>query len=171
VLSSGAVLGQPATDLGKTEYYTKCAVCHGLSGKGEGSFGEVLKVNMPDLTTIAKRNGGVFPLDRVTMAIDGRATPRAHGTSEMPIWGTRYSVEAAPRYDDFRYDSEAFVQVPSSRWSTTCRTASPLRRRQTPDRRKIRRDDRGVLVRPTIPTNQARRRDDARFILVMLWPA
>ncbi|MBS1134354.1 MAG: hypothetical protein H6R02_1495, partial [Burkholderiaceae bacterium] len=34
VLSSGAVLAQPATDLGKTEYYTKCAVCHGLSGKG-----------------------------------------------------------------------------------------------------------------------------------------
>lgn len=111
VLSSGAVLAQPATDLGKTEYYTKCAVCHGLSGKGEGSFGEVLKVNMPDLTLIAKRNGGVFPLDRVTMAIDGRATPRAHGTSEMPIWGTRYSVEAAPRYDDFRFDSEAFVKV------------------------------------------------------------
>ena len=111
VLSSGAVQAQPKTDLGKTEYYTKCAVCHGLSGKGEGSFGEVLKVNMPDLTLIAKRNGGVFPVDRVKMAIDGRATPRAHGTSEMPIWGTRYSVEAAPRYDDFRFDSEVFVQV------------------------------------------------------------
>jgi mono/diheme cytochrome c family protein len=111
VLSSGAALAQPSTDFGKAEYYAKCAVCHGLSGKGEGSFGEVLKVSMPDLTTIAKRNGGVFPLDRVKMAIDGRATPRAHGTSEMPIWGTRYSVEAAPRYDDFRYDSEAYVQV------------------------------------------------------------
>ncbi len=111
VLSSGAVQAQQKTDLGKTEYYSKCAVCHGLSGKGEGSFGEVLKVNMPDLTLIAKRNGGVFPVDRVKMVIDGRATPRAHGTSEMPIWGTRYSVEAAPRYDDFRWDSEAFVQV------------------------------------------------------------
>ena len=77
VLSSGAVLAQPTTDLGKTEYYSKCAACHGLSGKGEGSFGEVLKVNMPDLTLIAKRNGGVFPVDRVKMAIDGRATPRA----------------------------------------------------------------------------------------------
>ncbi len=110
-LSSGAVQAQTRTDLGKTEYYSKCAVCHGLSGKGEGSFGEVLKVNMPDLTLLAKRNGGVFPVDRVKMAIDGRATPRAHGTSEMPIWGTRYGVEAAPRYDDFRYDSEAFVQA------------------------------------------------------------
>ena len=111
VLSSGAVLAQPTTDLGKAEYYSKCAACHGLSGKGEGSFGEVLKVNMPDLTLIAKRNGGIFPVDRVKMAIDGRATPRAHGTSEMPIWGTRYSAEAAPRHDDYRYDPEAFVQV------------------------------------------------------------
>jgi mono/diheme cytochrome c family protein len=111
MLWPGALLAQPTADLGKTEYYAKCAACHGLSGKGEGSFGEVLKVNMPDLTLIAKRNGGAFPVDRVKMAIDGRATPRAHGTSEMPIWGTRYSVEAAPRYDDFRWDSEAFVQV------------------------------------------------------------
>ena len=110
-LSSGAVAAQPATDIGKSEYYAKCAVCHGLSGKGEGSFGEVLKVSMPDLTIIAKRNGGVFPVDRVKMVIDGRATPRAHGTSEMPIWGSRYSVEGAPRYDDFRYDPEAFVQA------------------------------------------------------------
>lgn len=111
LLSSGAALAQPPTDLGKTEFYAKCAVCHGVSGKGEGSFGEVLKVGMPDLTTIAKRNAGVFPVDRVTMAIDGRATPRAHGTSAMPIWGSRYSLEAAPRYDDFRYDAEAYVQV------------------------------------------------------------
>ena len=111
VLSTGAVLAQPTNDLGKNEYYAKCAVCHGLSGKGEGSFGEVLKVSMPDLTIIAKRNGGVFPVDRVKMVIDGRATPRAHGTSEMPIWGTRYSVEGAPRYDDFRYDPEGFVQT------------------------------------------------------------
>ncbi|MGE5154488.1 MAG: c-type cytochrome [Bdellovibrio bacteriovorus] len=111
LLSAGAALAQPTTDLGKTEFYAKCAVCHGVSGKGEGSFGEVLKASMPDLTTIAKRNGGVFPVDRVTMTIDGRATPRAHGTSEMPIWGSRYSVEAAPQYDDFRHNSEAFVQV------------------------------------------------------------
>lgn len=110
VLWSGAALAQRTADVGKAEFYAKCAVCHGVSGRGEGSFGEVLKGNMPDLTTLAKRNGGVLPVDRVTMVIDGRATPRAHGTSEMPIWGSRYSVEAAPRYDDFRYDTEAFVQ-------------------------------------------------------------
>lgn len=111
VLAADMAFGQTTMDLGKTEYYAKCAVCHGLSGKGEGSFGEVLKTQMPDLTTLAKRNGGVFPLDRVVMNIDGRATPRAHGTSEMPIWGARYTAEAAPRYDDFRYNPDAFVQA------------------------------------------------------------
>jgi mono/diheme cytochrome c family protein len=110
-ISTGAALGQASTDFGKAEYYDRCAVCHGLSGKGEGSFGEVLRVDMPDLTMIAKRNGGVFPVERVTMAIDGRATPRAHGTSQMPIWGRRYSVEAAPQYDDYRYNAEAFVRA------------------------------------------------------------
>ena len=110
-LSAGAVLGQPKMDLGKSEYDAKCAACHGLSGKGEGSFGEIMKIKTPDLTTIAKRNGGVFPVDRVKMTIDGRDTPRAHGTGDMPIWGSRYSREATPRNDDYRYDAEAFVQV------------------------------------------------------------
>lgn len=110
-LAPGMALGQASPDPGKTEYLAKCAVCHGLSGKGEGSFGEVLKAQMPDLTTLAKRNGGALPVDRVLMNIDGRATPRAHGTSEMPIWGSRYTAEAAPRYDDYRYNSEAFVQA------------------------------------------------------------
>lgn len=108
---SSAVQAQPANDLGKTEYYAKCAACHGIGGKGDGSFSEMLKMKMPDLTTIAKRHGGVFPVEQVKMTIDGRATPRAHGTSAMPIWGTRYSIEAAPQYDEFRYDSEAFVKA------------------------------------------------------------
>lgn len=110
-MATNLALAQTPRDLGKSEYYAKCAVCHGLSGKGEGSFGEVLKTRMPDLTTLAKRNGGVFPFDLVVMNIDGRATPRAHGTSEMPIWGARYTLEAAPQYDDFRYNPDAFVHA------------------------------------------------------------
>lgn len=110
-LLSGAALGQPKTDIGKAEFEAKCAACHGLSGRGEGSFGEIMKIKTPDLTTTAKRNGGVFPVDRVKATIDGRDSPRAHGSGDMPIWGTRYSRDATPRYDDYRYDAEAFVQV------------------------------------------------------------
>jgi len=115
VFSSGAAIGQARADLGKAEYYSNCAVCHGLSGKGEGSFGEVLKATMPDLTMIAKRNGGVFPLDRLMMNIDGRATPRAHGTSEMPIWGNDYSVKGTEHLRHFTdyapVDVESYVRV------------------------------------------------------------
>ncbi|MGE5336867.1 MAG: c-type cytochrome [Gemmatimonadota bacterium] len=96
VMLCGAATGQTLADYGRAEYDAHCAVCHGLSGKGEGSFGEVLKLGMPDLTTLAKRNGGVLPVDRVMMTIDGRNTPRAHGTAEMPIWGRDYSSMAMP---------------------------------------------------------------------------
>jgi len=56
---------------------------------------------MPDLTSIAKRNGGVFPVDRVMMNIDGRAMPRAHGTSEMPIWGNESGVKGSAYFRGF----------------------------------------------------------------------
>jgi mono/diheme cytochrome c family protein len=115
VFLSCAAPGQTRADLGKAEYYSNCAVCHGVSGKGEGSFGEVLKATMPDLTTIAKRNGGVFPVDRVMMNIDGRATPRAHGTSEMPIWGSDYSLKGGQYFRGFTdyspVDVESYVRA------------------------------------------------------------
>jgi hypothetical protein len=37
---------------------------------------------------IAKKNGGVFPIDVVYRIIDGRGTLRAHGSYEMPVWGS-----------------------------------------------------------------------------------
>lgn len=35
------------TDLGKREYDTNCAVCHGDNGKGNGSFAELLRRSPP----------------------------------------------------------------------------------------------------------------------------
>lgn len=97
-------------DPGKSEYDAGCALCHGANGKGGGSFGELLQLTIPDLTTLAKRNGGVFPADRVYAVIDGREEIKAHGTREMPIWGKYFSVRSIPEYDDYRNDSEAFVR-------------------------------------------------------------
>ena len=51
-----------------------------------------LKPKVPDLTTIAKRNGGKFPLEKVQAIIEGTTTGEsAHGTREMPIWGPVFS--------------------------------------------------------------------------------
>ena len=87
-----ALLAVPAMaadrlDIGKREYDASCASCHGMNGKGKGSFAELLHVSMPDLTTMARRNGGVFPITYAYNVIDGREAIKAHGTREMPIWG------------------------------------------------------------------------------------
>jgi hypothetical protein len=46
-----------------------------------------LNVPVPNLRTLAQRNGGEFPTDAVASYIDGRSFPAAHGTRAMPVWG------------------------------------------------------------------------------------
>jgi mono/diheme cytochrome c family protein len=81
-------------DIGKKEYGTHCAICHGIDGKGHGAYKGFLKVAPADLTTIAKKNNGVFPVDRIYKVIDGREAIETHGPREMPIWGTELSIRA-----------------------------------------------------------------------------
>jgi mono/diheme cytochrome c family protein len=76
---------------GEELYQQFCAACHGTSGKGDGPVAGSLKVEVPDLTLIARRNGGVFPRDRIEKIIDGRFIIGAHGTRTMPIWGEQFS--------------------------------------------------------------------------------
>jgi len=87
---------------GKIEYLSSCASCHGEDGKGSGILASLLKVPPADLTTLARRNGGYFPLAGVTEIIDGRTLIAAHGTREMPIWGfdvsTRNRIPAIVDY-------------------------------------------------------------------------
>jgi len=52
-------------DIGKMEYDSACAVCHGLTGKGDGPLKSQLTKPVPDLTILTKNNKGVFPFDRV----------------------------------------------------------------------------------------------------------
>lgn len=75
------------SDAGRTAYLSSCAACHGEDGKGNGFLSSVLKVPPADLTTLARRNDGVFPIAAVNEIIDGRTLVAAHGTREMPIWG------------------------------------------------------------------------------------
>ena len=52
----------------------------------------LLKVKPSDLTRIAARNGGTFPLMRVERIISGEdQPPSGHGTSKMPVWGPIFS--------------------------------------------------------------------------------
>lgn len=111
-LCSGAVFAQQAkTDLGKLEYDTNCAICHGPVGKGDGSLQSLLRVSATDLTQLAKKNQGVLPVTRMYEVIDGAGVP-SHGSRDMPIWGRTYQVEDAQRFQEARgnYDAEALVR-------------------------------------------------------------
>jgi len=69
-------------------YRAHCATCHGLAGKGDGPVAPALNATMPDLSTIAQRSGGVFPVERVRKIISGDELILGHGSREMPIWGS-----------------------------------------------------------------------------------
>ena len=49
-------------DLGRYEYEAGCAACHGDDGKGGGPVAPSLTKAPANLTIIAKKNNGVFPL-------------------------------------------------------------------------------------------------------------
>ena len=80
------------SDLGKQEFESKCATCHGMDGRGDGPQAEILSIQPANLTILAKQNGGVFPVKRVHAIIDGRLEVAAHGPRTMPIWGREFQV-------------------------------------------------------------------------------
>jgi mono/diheme cytochrome c family protein len=76
-----------AQDTGARLYFNHCAACHGDDGEGTGPVAASMRVTVPNLRTLAERNGGVFPADAVTAYVDGRTEKAAHGDRQMPIWG------------------------------------------------------------------------------------
>ena len=79
--------------VGGDTYAFYCAPCHGKDGKGRGPVAEALKTLPADLTTLAARNGGAFPRDRVRAFVTTgeRAIP-AHGSTAMPVWGPTFTA-------------------------------------------------------------------------------
>ena len=75
---------------GEAMYKQYCAVCHGVTGKGDGPALPALKTPPPDLTTLARRNNGKYPDDHVTSILKFGTKLPAHGSSDMPIWGPAF---------------------------------------------------------------------------------
>jgi len=78
---------QTSAASGKEMFNAYCASCHGRDAKGDGPAAAALNTPPANLTTLAKRNEGKYPRDRVTSVLRGQATLTAHGTQEMPVWG------------------------------------------------------------------------------------
>ena len=72
---------------GKEMFMSYCASCHGKSAKGDGPASHALKQLPADLTTLTQRNGGKYPLNKVTAILRGETQLMAHGDQEMPVWG------------------------------------------------------------------------------------
>src|SRR3954447_3857148 len=66
-----------------------CATCHGRDAKGKGPAAAALAVPPPDVTRLARHNGGAFPHPRVKVFVThgGQVPAPSHGTSDMPVWG------------------------------------------------------------------------------------
>jgi mono/diheme cytochrome c family protein len=82
-------LGAPP---GKGSYLRYCASCHGDDGKGDGPYAPVLKLKPADLTQLAKKNNGVFPVGRVTRILDGSEEIPGHGSRQNPVWGHQFGA-------------------------------------------------------------------------------
>lgn len=90
---------------GAEMYKEYCAACHGLEGKGNGPAAEALKPPPPDLTLLAKNNGGKYPAAHVVALLNFGTTAAAHGSAEMPVWGRLLSSLQGQR------NSAAIVQL------------------------------------------------------------
>ncbi|HEY0919306.1 c-type cytochrome [Devosia sp.] len=113
VIASTAVAPAQEMSIGQREYVNSCASCHGVSGKGDGALAGFLTRTIPDLTVLARNNGGVFPVSRIYEVIDGRAEVAAHGMRDMPVWGDEYDAQArAGRLGEFATgpDMDGFVR-------------------------------------------------------------
>lgn len=97
--ASGAAAAQAPfspIDMGRREYESNCAACHGMTAQGDGPMKPFLVRAPSDLTTLARRHGGVFPRSVIGDLIDGRGVEGAgpHGTRDMPIWGRVYREQS-----------------------------------------------------------------------------
>ena len=63
---------------GEEMFAAYCSSCHGWWAKGGSG---------PDLTTLAKRNDGVFPAALVKEVIRGEGRMKPHRPKSMPDWG------------------------------------------------------------------------------------
>src|SRR5258708_16841493 len=67
-------------------FHHHCASCHGAEGKGTGPAAPALNTPLPNLTTLAKRTGRIFPSRPTKTIISATATVTAPASPEMPLW-------------------------------------------------------------------------------------
>ena len=106
--ASGVGQGEQSPNYGVSGSYTfrtYCATCHGEKGKGDGPLAESLRFHPPDLTQIAKQNGGDYPAAEVRKIVDGRQPVDGRGGPDMPVWGDAFK-NSETGFDDEKVDEK-----------------------------------------------------------------
>lgn len=85
-------VSRPDSGSGKDTFVKYCVSCHGIDGKGDGPVAKALKIPPTDLTALAKSNDGKFPAGFVTAVLKFGRNLAAHGSPDMPIWGSRFKT-------------------------------------------------------------------------------
>ena len=92
---TGGMLAADNAPAARATYLKYCSACHGETGKGDGVVSGFLRPQPTDLTQLSKQAGGTFPFVPVMQSIDGSKTVRAHGNSDMPVWGESFRSQSA----------------------------------------------------------------------------
>jgi mono/diheme cytochrome c family protein len=79
-------------DQGAEMYRGYCGPCHGAKGLGDGPAASALRTKPTDLTKLAATNKGQFPAQRVSMVLEFGVAVPAHGSTDMPTWGSTFRV-------------------------------------------------------------------------------
>src|SRR5262245_10301373 len=112
ILATVAARAQDFTGYSGAQLYERfCASCHGDKGEGDGVVAASFNIIVPDLTRIARRQGGVFPEEQIKRIIDGRKTLPPHGAREMPVWGFEFYVQNAKQADPQRATEQMVARL------------------------------------------------------------
>ena len=101
---------QSMLDYGKQDFDKHCSSCHGQIGEGSGWLSVFLTQEPPNLTLLAKQNGGILPFERLYNSVAGNQIP-IHGPSDMPAWGSTFRSEAKEQTVGILYDPEAVAKT------------------------------------------------------------
>ncbi|MHA7836224.1 MAG: c-type cytochrome [bacterium] len=71
---------------GREAYLRYCSACHGEEADGDGPVANVLSPRPPALTKLHEKFGRPLATD-LAAYLSGTTGPRAHGPSDMPVWG------------------------------------------------------------------------------------
>lgn len=71
-------------ETGRTLFAEDCAACHGPEAKGNGPLAAELETQPADLTKIASRRNGVWPMLEIMSIVDGYSK-RTNPRDDMPI--------------------------------------------------------------------------------------